>query len=158
MHKHFGRSHSRFGVSTVLTQGMDHRAIVTPVDSLPNLKLMPAGPHPPNPAELLGSNRMIELLETLSGEYDRIIIDTPPVLAVADSLALAHVADAVVLVVRSGLARKKAVIRTRDLLARANSNLVGIVFNSVNLQLENYYYSKGAQYGKAMPNYYLDQD
>ncbi len=158
MHAHFGRAHSRFGVSTILTQGMDHRAIVTPVESLPNLKLMPAGPHPPNPAELLASNRMIELLETLSGEFDRIIIDTPPVLAVADSLALAHVSDAVVLVVRSGLARKKAVIRARDLLARANSNVVGIVFNSVNLQLENYYYSKGAQYGKAMPNYYLDQD
>jgi len=158
MHTHFGRPHSHFGLSTVLTQGMDHRAFLTPVHSLPNLKLIPAGPHPPNPAELLASNRMTELLEALSVEYDRIIIDTPPVLAVADSLALCHSADAVVVVVRSGIARKKAVIRTRDLLARANSNLVGIVFNAVNLQMEHYYYAQGAQYGKAMSNYYFDQD
>jgi succinoglycan biosynthesis transport protein ExoP len=158
MHAQFGLPHSHYGTSTILTQGMDPRAILTPLESMPNLKLLPAGPHPPNPAELLGSKRMIELLETLSGEYDRVIIDTPPVLSVADSLALANLADAVVLVVRSGLARKKAVLRVRDLLTRANSNLVGIVFNCVNLQLEHYYYAQGSQYGKPMPNYYLEED
>ena len=72
-------------------------------------------------------------------EFDRIIIDTPPILSVADSLAVSHLADAVVMVVRSGVARKKAVLRVRDLLQRANSNLVGVVFNCVNLQLESYY-------------------
>ena len=158
VHTQFGLPSARYGTSTILTQGMNDSAILTPVESLPNLKLLPAGPHPPNPAELLGSKRMIEVLEIFSGEYDRIIIDTPPVLSVADSLALANLADAVVLVVRSGVARKKAVLRVRDLLQRANSNLVGIVFNCVNLQLEHYYHAHGLHYGKAMRNYYSSED
>ena len=137
---------------------MSDSAILTPVESLPNLKLLPAGPHPPNPAELLGSKRMVEALETFSAQYDRIIIDTPPILSVADSLALANLADAVVLVVRSGVARKKAVLRVRDLLQRANTNLVGIVFNCVNLQMEHYYHAHGLHYGKAMRNYYHSED
>jgi len=157
-HTHFGLPYSRYGTSTVLTRGMDERAIVTPLKSLPSLKLMPAGPHPPNPAELLGSKRMIELLESLSGEYERIIIDTPPVLSVADSLALSNIADAVVLVVRSRIARKRAVLRVRNLLRRSNANLVGIVFNGVDMLLEQYYYAKGSYYGKSMGNYYLSED
>jgi polysaccharide biosynthesis transport protein len=154
LHTQFGLPYSRVGTSTLLTRRTDDTGIVTPLESLPNLKLLPAGPHPPNPAELLGSKRMVELLEAYSLEYDRIIIDTPPILSVADSLALSHLADAVVLVVRSGIARKKAVLRVRDLLQRANSNLVGVVFNCVNLQLENYYRAQGTGYGKAMGNYY----
>jgi capsular exopolysaccharide synthesis family protein len=158
MHTQFGLSHSRYGVSTILTQGMNDRAILTPLEALPNLKLLAAGPHPPNPAELLGSKRMAEVLEGFLTQYDRIIIDTPPVLSVSDSLALANLADAVVLVVRSGVARKKAVLRVRDLLQRANSNLVGIVFNFVDLHLEHYYYAQGALYGKTMRNYYDDSE
>ena len=154
LHTQFGLPYAKNGLSTLLTQRTAESGIVTPLEALPNLKLLPAGPHPPNPAELLGSKRMVELLAQLSTEYDRILIDTPPILSVADSLALAHVADAVVLVVRSGVARKKAVMRVRDLLQRANTNLVGVVFNCVNLQLENYYRSQGTGYGKAMGNYY----
>jgi polysaccharide biosynthesis transport protein len=148
IHSQFGLSPSRHGLSTLLTQGLNDHTIITPLESLASLKLLPAGPHPPNPAELLGSNRMVEALEAFSKQYDRIILDTPPVLAVADSLALANLADAVVLVVRSGVARKKAVLRVRDLLQRTNSNLVGIVFNCVNLRLEQYYYAHGAKYRK----------
>lgn len=154
----FGLPHSRYGLSTALTQGINDRTIATPLESLPNFKILPAGPHPPNPAELLGSKRTAELLETLSGEYDRIIIDTPPILSVSDALALANLADAVVLVVRSGVARKKAVLRVRDLLQRANSNVVGIVFNCVNLQLENYYTAQAYGYSKTMHHYYVDEE
>lgn len=156
MHAQFGLPHSRYGTSTVLTQGMNEEAILTPVESLPNLRLMPAGPHPPNPAELLGSKRMAQLLESVAAEYDRVIVDTPPVLSVADSLALANIADAVVLVVRSGIARKKAVLRVRDLLRRANSNIVGAVFNGVNIRLEHYYYAKRSYYGRDLHSYYDD--
>lgn len=155
MHDQFGIPNSDYGASTVLTQGMDERAIVTPLEALPNLKMMPAGPRPPNPSELLGSRRMVEMLDTLAKEYDRIILDTPPVLSVADSLALANAADVAVLVVRAGVARKRAVLRVRDLLQRTNCNLVGVVFNCVNPQLEHYYTTSGAQYSKLMNNYYL---
>jgi len=159
MHAQFGLPHSRFGTSTALTQGINERSIMTPVESLPNLSLMPAGPHPPNPAELLGSKRMAELLESMSTKYDRVIVDTPPVLSVADSLALANIADAVVLVVRSRVARKKAVLRVRDLLHRASSNVVGVVFNCVDLKLEHYYYyAQKSYYGKSSRHYYSDND
>jgi len=156
MHQQFGLPHSRFGTSTILTQGMNDDTILTPLESLPNLHLIPAGPHPPNPAELLGSKRMAELLEDMAAKFDRVIVDTPPVLSVADSLALANIADAVVFVVRSGVARKKAVLRVRDLLRRANSNVVGAVFNCVNLQLEHYYYAKRSYYGRSANSYYDD--
>jgi len=158
MHAQFGLPHSRFGISTVLTQGLNDHAILTPIPSLPNLNILPAGPHPPNPAELLGSKRMVELLETMSARYDRVIVDTPPVLSVADSLALANLADAVVLVVRSGIARKKAVLRVRNLLHRASSNVVGAVFNCVDLQLEHYYYAQRSYYGRSAHGYYDEVD
>jgi capsular exopolysaccharide synthesis family protein len=158
MHVHFGLPHSRFGTSTALTQGLNDQAIITPIESLPNLHLMPAGPHPPNPAELLGSKRMAELLATMAAKYDRVIVDTPPILSVADALPLAHIADAVVFVVRSGMARNKAVLRVRDLLQRSNSNVVGAVFTFVNLRLEHYYYAQRPYYGKSAPVYYGDSD
>jgi capsular exopolysaccharide synthesis family protein len=156
VHTQFNLPDSRYGTSTVLTQGMNDRAILTPLESLPNLHLMPAGPHPPNPAELLGSKRMAEMLASLATKYDRIIIDTAPILSVSDSMPLANIADAVVLVVRSGIARRKAVLRVRDLLGRVNSNVLGIVFNGVNLQLERYYYAHRSYYGKASTDYYYD--
>ncbi len=158
MHNHFGLPQSPFGVSTVLTQGFDERALVTPVASLPQLKMMSAGPHPPNPSELLSSRRMQQMLQELSQRFDRIVIDTPPVISVADSLALTHIADGTILVVRSGVSRRKAVRRGRDLLRRAKTNLVGIVFNCVNLSLENYYYARGSYYGKKMNSYYNDDN
>ncbi|HYU46034.1 MAG TPA: polysaccharide biosynthesis tyrosine autokinase [Terriglobales bacterium] len=157
LHSQFGLPYSPAGVSTMLTQRTNGNGIVTPLESLPTLKLLPAGPHPPNPAELLGSKRMGEVLGTYSAEFDRIILDTPPILSVADALALSNLADAVVLVIRSGVARRKAVLRVRDLLQRSQANLVGIVFNCVNLKLENYYgYSQ--RYGKAMSHYYRGND
>ena len=157
LHSQFGVPYSPAGISTVLTQQTNGNGILSPLESLPKLKLLPAGPHPPNPAELLGSNRMMEMLGGYSAEYDRIILDTPPILSVADALALSNLADAVVLVIRSGVARRKAVLRVRDLLLRSKANLVGIVFNCVNLQRENYYgYSQ--LYGKSMSTYYRSND
>ena len=92
---------------------------------------------------------MKDLLETFSGRFNSIIIDSAPVLYVADSLSMAHIADAVVLVVRSGLTHRRAVMRVCDLLRRSNANLVGAVFNGVDLQLEQYYhYTHGASYGR----------
>ncbi len=158
MHAQFGLPQSRYGTSTVLTQGMNDRAILTPLPSLPNLKLLAAGPHPPNPAELLGSKRMVEMLETFASQYDKIVIDTAPILAVSDSLAMVSIADAVVMIVRSELARKKAVLRVCSLLHRSNCNLVGLVFNAVNLQLEHYYYARGAQYDKSIGSYYRNEE
>jgi succinoglycan biosynthesis transport protein ExoP len=150
LHAQFGMPAASQGLSTFLTQSARHAPVSKPLESLPKLHVLPAGP---NPAELLGSQRMAEALELLQADYDRIIIDTPPLLSVSDALPVAHFADAAVLVVRSGVARRKAVLRVRDLLQRSNANLVGVVFNCVNLHLENYYGLPGTKYGKAMNSY-----
>jgi succinoglycan biosynthesis transport protein ExoP len=154
LHAQFGLPDMKQGTSTMLTQRMSEAPVVIPLESLPNLHLLPAGPHPPNPAELLGSKRMGEALQAFAAEYDRILIDTAPVLSVADSLAVSHIADAVVMVVRSRVARKRAVLRVRDLLLRANCNVAGVVFNCVNLHLEDYYGLQMSKYGRAMSAYY----
>lgn len=150
----FGLPHSGSGLSTLLSHSVDDPTILTPVEELPNLKLLPAGPHPPNPAELISSKRMVDLLEGFLTQFDRVIVDTPPVLSVSDSLPLVSVADAVVMVVRSGVARKKGALRSRSLMERANGHLVGVVLNGVDLRLENYYFAQGARYGKASNEYY----
>jgi len=112
---------------------------------------------PPNPAELLASQRMAEMMRNWAEEYDRVIIDTAPVLAVSDSLALAARADSVLLVVRAGVTRKKALLRTRELLRRVNAHLLGAVVNDINLRRDSYYnytgpYTYGYGYtGEAQP-------
>jgi Mrp family chromosome partitioning ATPase len=90
---------------------------------------------------------MKSLLERWSAEYDHVVVDTAPVLFVADTLPLAAKADAVVLVVRSGQSREKALSRMCDMLDRANAHVVGVIVNGVDLKLENYYLHPYRNYG-----------
>lgn len=93
--------------------------------------LIPAGSPAPNPGELLTANRMEELLGEFRSFYDIILIDTPPVLAVSDALALGQMADGAVLVVRAGKTRRTAVTRTLDSLHSSGVQLFGVVLNGV---------------------------
>jgi capsular exopolysaccharide synthesis family protein len=134
------------GLSSILTGGNESDAIRNPIPELPNLSLILAGPQSPCPTQLLVSNKMTALLDQWATEYDHVVIDTTPVLYVADGLPLAARADAVLLVVRSGRSRRKAFIRMCNLLHRTKANLVGVVINGANLQLEPYahsYYGQG---------------
>ena len=138
------------GLSSVLAGACESEAVSRPVPEVPNLELIAAGPRTPCPSQLLGSNKMIELLERWSNEYDHVVIDTAPVLFVADSVPLAARADAVLLVVRSGRSTKKAFARVRDLLSRANAHVVGVILNGVDTRLEQYSYSsRYGSYGDA---------
>jgi capsular exopolysaccharide synthesis family protein len=145
LHRQFGIDRAMKGLSTVLATGSEDEAVLSPVETIPNLKLLPAGPHPPSPAEMLASRRMAELVKSWSAKYDRIIIDTPPILPVADTLPLAARADGVVIAIRSGSSRAKAAVRVRNLLRRSNARIVGAVLNGVDMQLE-YYYSYPTKY------------
>src|SRR4029077_2214622 len=95
--------------------------------SMPNLYIMPAGPASPHPAELLSSVSMRNLIERWRGEYDHIVIDSPPVLSVTDPVLLSVEVDAVVLVVRSGNTTKHALRRARDTLTQVNAKIAGLV-------------------------------
>jgi len=109
-----------------------------PVQDLPGLHVVPSGVRPNDPTALLDSNRMQQLMTSWRGEYDHIIIDTPPVLPFADALVLATKADGVILVARSGISREKALLRARDVLSRTGANILGFVLNAVR-ELEYYY-------------------
>ncbi|MCD5324118.1 MULTISPECIES: CpsD/CapB family tyrosine-protein kinase [Pontibacillus] len=109
-----------------------------------NLSVMPCGPIPPNPAEILGSNAMTNLIEEAKNNYDMVIFDTPPVLAVTDSQILANACDGVLLVVRSKQTQHEAAQKAKELLINAQAKLLGVVLNGKNIKKSNYYYYYGS--------------
>jgi len=141
------KTSNRAGLSTLLSRESGNEAYEQPIPDLPNLTIVTRGPIAPNPGEMLASRSMEDLLLQWRLEYDHVILDTSPVLAVSDTLSLAPHMDAVFILVRSGVTRKKALSRVRDQLRRANARLLGTVVNDVDLRLENYYtYSKRYDY------------
>jgi capsular exopolysaccharide synthesis family protein len=148
LHRVFGLPDRSFGLSTALTQPDLQRELPVPIPELPTLHVLATGPRPPNPAEMLSSNRMEAQMRAWTHQFDRIVIDTPPLLAVSDTQALAVRADAVVLVARAGVTRKRALIRARDLLWRVNAPVAGVVVNDVDLRLENFYTYRYGVYAK----------
>jgi len=146
----FGISGRTMGLTTMLANRVLHREIAAPLPELPTLHVLSTGPRVPNPAELLSSGRMAEQLRQWSEEYDRIVLDTAPLLAVSDTQALAVFADTVVLVTRAGMTRRRALVRARDILLRINAPIAGVVLNDVDSRLENFYtnrYGYGYGYG-----------
>jgi succinoglycan biosynthesis transport protein ExoP len=113
----------------------------------PGLFVLPSGPRPPHPAELLGSDLMKSLLHKWSQEFDHVVVDTPPVLSVTDASLLSASVNTVLLVIRSGSTTKVALRRSRDLLLQVNARLMGVVVNAVDLKWSGYYGYYGQKYG-----------
>lgn len=107
--------------------------------SIHNLDILTSGPTPPNPSELLNSHSMELIIETLCARYDYIVFDTPPVLAVSDSQILAHKCDGVIMVVASRKTKKEQALKTKELLDKAKSNILGIVVSGVDSTSYGYY-------------------
>ncbi|MFZ0734778.1 MAG: polysaccharide biosynthesis tyrosine autokinase [Candidatus Sulfotelmatobacter sp.] len=155
IHKTLGMGpHS--GLSNVLTGSTKLENAITRTAVLPNLFVLPAGTPPPNPAELLASPNMRDVLNQLREEYDHIVIDTPPSLSVTDAVVLSPRADAVVLVIRSGQTTKQALRRSRDILTQVNAKVVGVLLNAVDLSSPDYYYYY--EYQGKYARYYRDED
>ena len=113
---------------------------------IPLLSVLTSGPIPPNPAELLGSQKMRDLIGDLSRTFDRIIIDSPPLVPVTDSTLLATLCDGVVLVVKESQTTKHLAITARTRLAEAKAKLLGVVLNDVNMRKDGYHYYPYYQY------------
>src|SRR3989441_4333657 len=103
-----------------------------------NLYLMPAGPTPPNPAELLSSGKMKRLIEIMAERYDHVVIDTPPLGSVTDPVILSTMVDGVVLVVHAGRNKRNAVQRACRELSAVGARIFGVVLNNVNMKREGY--------------------
>lgn len=94
-----------------------------------NLSLLLSGPLPPNPAELLGSNRMSQLQAELENHFDLIIFDTPPLLGFTDGQIMAGRSDGTIFVIRHGVALKENMLKANEILKRVNANVLGAVYN-----------------------------
>ena len=147
----FGLEQPDVGLSTVLGRNTPIEAAIQPVPGIPNLSLLPAGPVPVNPAVLLGSSRMKDLLVNLKSRFDYVIVDTPPALSVTDSVLLSSLADSALLVVRAGVTSKAALRRVCDVLAHVDARIMGVVLNAADAVESDRYY-----YGDRYHSYYDD--
>ena len=120
---------------------------------IPNLYILPAGQIPPNPSEVLGSQRMKELVAELSRRFEMVFFDSPPVVAVTDAAVLSRNTDGVVLVVQSGATDREAVARAKTLLGNVQANLLGLVLN--NIRIESTY---GSYHYRYYYHYYDSED
>jgi capsular exopolysaccharide synthesis family protein len=138
MHHRFGLT-GKIGLTTVLAGTSTLEEALQHVPEIPNLDILPSGPLPPFPTEMLSSEAMLALMARLGKMYAHIVIDSPPVLSVTDAVVLGRMVDAVVLVIRHGKESKNVMRRARDLLARSGAPMAGLVLNAVDVNSPDYY-------------------
>jgi polysaccharide biosynthesis transport protein len=135
------------GLSEALA-GMTRATESLQLTAIENLRVLPAGTVPPNPAELLGSPTFSRVLEQLEAEADVILFDTPPCMPVTDPVIIAARMDGVLLVLHSGQTRKASIRQSIELLGRARARMVGAIFNQVQAHGRSYYYQHDYSYGQ----------
>jgi capsular exopolysaccharide synthesis family protein len=123
------------GLTGFLTGKVSLKDVVNKT-SIENVWLVPSGPVPPNPAELLNSRKMKDLVEEIGQVFDVILLDTPPVLAVSDTVLISSIADSTVLVIRSGRTRRKPFLTAVQELRKARAKIIGVVLNGADLARE----------------------
>ncbi|HEY3414957.1 MAG TPA: polysaccharide biosynthesis tyrosine autokinase [Armatimonadota bacterium] len=138
VHKQFGVPNAT-GLTNAIVGGLPTGEVSLDV-GLENLRIVTAGPIPPNPAELLDSERFAKIVEELRAAYDIVVFDAPPVLGVADASVLGGRCDGVVLVVAAGEVEKKAARRTVQMLQQARAHILGVVLNKIDQRHGEYYY------------------
>jgi non-specific protein-tyrosine kinase len=139
VHQAFGIENS-VGLTSMLLDDEPQLALAVKETRIGSVRVIPSGSLPPNPAELLGSNRMRRLLERLRREADVVLLDSPPVLAVTDATVLAAMADGVILVAAAGQTRIDELTRARQVLAQGPVHVLGVILNKVGNRPGGYYY------------------
>lgn len=140
LHKTFGVPNN-VGITTALLAGddVDLQAYLQPTE-IDNLAIITSGPIPPNPSELLGSQRMKHIVERLTEIADVVIFDTPPALVVTDAAVLGRQVDGVLLVADAGGTREQALAQAVAELHKTGANVLGIVMNRLDSRSRGYYY------------------
>lgn len=148
VHKVFGFS-NRYGLSNILVDEiiLDSNMGFHQTQQL-NLHILSSGTRPPNPAELLGSEKMKDFIEKLKNTYDFIILDTPPIILVTDAQILAQYVDGCLLVVAAGEADRDSVIKSKGLLEKVDAKILGTVINKVDIKKKGYYHYQ-YEYGES---------
>ena len=145
VHKNFNLS-NKVGLSSCISMGT---AVADAVQEtgIEGLDTLTAGVIPPNPSELLGSERMQNILQRAKEEYDYVLIDTPPVLPVTDSLVLGRMVDGLILVIDSGEIKVEMAREVKNQLVNAGANILGVVLNKVRSEHHGYGYGYYYYYG-----------
>lgn len=140
LHKTFGIPNN-IGITTALLAGddVDLQAYLQPTE-IDNLMLITSGPIPPNPSELLGSQRMKNVIERLTQLADIVIFDTPPVLVVTDAAVLSRQSDGVLLIADAGGTREPALVHAVEELRKTGANILGVALNRLDSRSRGYYY------------------
>ena len=125
------------GLSSYLSHNIEIDLLIHKLQ-IPNLSLLPCGPIPPNPAELISSARMKDLLKEMAARYDHILIDSPPMMNVTDPVILSSMVDGVILVVHGGKSPRATVQRARQELLGVGAKIFGVVLNNIDLRREGY--------------------
>lgn len=136
-HRIFGKRNK--GVTNILVDDSSVEAFLQETE-IDNLRILPSGPIPPNPSELLSSTKMAELLNELKGMADLILIDAPPTIAVTDAAVMAVKVDGIVLVIDSTSVRPEMAQKAKELLVKANGHILGAILNRVEIEDEHAYY------------------
>lgn len=140
LHRLFGLGNHQAGLTLAVASSPDREGLIHQT-GVKDLHVLTSGPLPPNPAELLGSARMASLVGRLKQEYDVVIIDSPPVLAVADAAILSAYVDGLLLVVCPGDTRYQLVQKARQALDRVKARILGVVLDGVKINgSDSYYY------------------
>jgi capsular exopolysaccharide synthesis family protein len=148
IHRTFGLD-AREGLSSMLMHGVAAGEVVQKTQ-IPNLDVLPSGPVPPNPAELMESPRFREVIEELTAQYDRVIFDSPPITPVTDAAVISSQVDGVLLVVRANTTRRELLRRAIEQLSAVNADILGSVVNDIDItrRTTGYYYYYYRQYGQ----------
>ena len=145
------------GLSNLLTSGTNLEDLILPVPDTPNLFLLPAGPVPPNPAELLASPEFVKVMTQLDAMFDLIVLDTPPLMMFSDAIILSPLVDGIILVVRWGATTRNVTKRAVEALTRNNIRPRGFVMNAVDTKSTEHYYNYGYYGNKYGREYYGTQ-
>lgn len=143
------------GLTNILVTGDDYKSCIQHSKLAADVDILTCGEIPPNPSELLGSGRMAQLLEQMKADYDYILVDLPPVTAVSDAVTISKILDGVVVIVRSGVAHRKALAETMRQLKMVGARILGFVYREDMLAHRAYYkhsYNRYSSYEKAENN------
>lgn len=138
IHRGFALS-NKVGLSNLLANQCTLDEVVRPT-YIEHLAVIPSGPVPPNPGELLSSNQLNRMLDDLRESYDIILFDTPPLLAVADGVIVAALCDGVVLVVQVGKVKRQLIKKAKARLEHVNAQILGVVLNNQRKSKADYQY------------------
>ena len=136
------------GLSNYLINMASETEIIKPHTSIPNFSIIPSGPTPPNPAELMGGQKLLDLIAYLKQHFDYVLIDSPPIAAVTDAKILAQVAHATLYIIRHDYTNRSFLKLIRDNYLRQTLPKINLVFNGISYKrILGYTYGKGYGYG-----------